>query len=70
MKSLVIALAALMLAGCTETWKRIHGPDAQGSDALISVMSFVATNGWNMYTNEGGIFWEELESKCYISGLP
>jgi hypothetical protein len=34
------------------------------------VERFTATNGWNMYTNQGGVLWESLDTNCVIGGLP
>jgi hypothetical protein len=49
----------------------MSAPDVQGSNALASVSSFTATNGWDMYTNKSYcITWEDLEPKFYISGVP
>ena len=70
MKLLLISLVAALLVGCTDTWKSVSSPDVQGSNALASVTAFVATNGWNMHTNEGCIFWEDLQTKHLITGLP
>ena len=71
MKRPAFLLVAVVLVGCggPVTWK-MSGPDNHGSNSLASVSAFVATKGWNMYTNEGGIFWEELDTNWIISDLP
>jgi hypothetical protein len=71
MKRAAFLLVAVVLVGCggPVTWK-MSGPNIHGSNSLASVSAFVATNGWNMYTNEGGIFWEELDTNWVISDLP
>jgi len=59
------------LAGCgPQAWERIPPPDIQHPAALASVEHFTVTNGWNMYTNQGGVQWEELDTNCVIGGLP
>ena len=62
---------AAILVGCGRpaTWK-MSGPNVHGSNSLASVSAFVETNGWNMCTNEGGIFWEDLNTNWVIHGLP
>src|SRR5262245_37100162 len=62
---------ALVLTGCGQTdWKKVSPPDIQGASALASVDRFIATNGWNMYTNSGAVLWEYEERPKYITGLP
>ncbi len=62
---------AILLVGCTPKWRRTPRPDIKGSNALASVSSFIATNGWDMFTNkEETLDWEDLEPKTYITGLP
>lgn len=71
MKRLALLFAPFVLVGCTEPWLKVSGPDIHDSNALASVSSFIATNGWNMYTNnDHTIYWEELKPKFYISELP
>lgn len=63
-------ITALRLAGCTPEWRKTPGPDIHGTNALASVRSFIATNGWNTYATNVDIFWEDWEPKRYISELP
>lgn len=71
MRALALLTVAMLLTGCGQAdWEKISAPDIRGSAALASVESFVATNGWNMYTNGGGVLWEYEEHPQYITGLP
>jgi hypothetical protein len=69
-----ILLTMLSLVGCTPTWEKTKAPDITGTNALASVFSFVATNGWDSYSETNTyIFWTEEEDgkqPHYISGLP
>ena len=71
MKCLTFLCAAFLLFGCEPKWTRTRPPDIKGSNALASVSHFIATNGWDMFTNkEETIYWEDLEPRLYITGLP
>jgi hypothetical protein len=71
MKLIAFSLVAMIFAGCTPTWQKTSGPDIQGTNGLASVMSFVATHGWNMHSETNKyIFWEESEPTFYIADLP
>jgi len=66
-----LTLIALVLqVGCTPSWERVPSPDVKGAAGLASISNFVAVHGWTMYTNEGGIWWEELDTNITIGGLP
>jgi hypothetical protein len=72
MKCFAIVLMALLLVGCTKTWEKVSAPDIHGSNALASVFSFIATNGWDTHARQTNdlIFWADEERRLYISGLP
>src|SRR5580765_4599145 len=71
MNRAALLFIAVVLVGCggPKTLK-MSGPDLQGSNSLARVSAFVETNGWNMYTNEDGIFWEDLNTNWVIHALP
>jgi hypothetical protein len=71
MKSLLRCVVAISLMGCKRTWEKAPAPDILGTNGLASVISFVATNGWDSYggTNDT-VFWEYMEPNFYISDLP
>ena len=68
---LAFLLVVTTFIGCTPTWQKTSRPDIPGTNGLASVMSIVATNGWNTFsdTNEF-IFWQETQPTFYISNLP
>ena len=70
-RRIAIFLTILAFIGCAPKWEKTRGPDITGSNALASVFSFVATNGWDSYSKTNTyIFWAGDESPHYISGLP
>jgi hypothetical protein len=71
MTRVAILLTMFSIVGCTPTWEKAKAPDIIGTNALASVFSFVATNGWDSYSETNTyIFWTEDEPEHYISGLP
>lgn len=71
MHALALLAVVMLLTGCGQAdWEKVSAPDIRGAAALASVERFVATNGWNMYTNEGGVLWAYEEHPQYITGLP
>jgi len=54
-------------------WDEVPAPTIVGSNALSAVSAFVATNGWNMQTNDcifDCIFGDESDKSKLMSGLP
>jgi hypothetical protein len=65
-----LSLLQLLFVGCSK-WAQTGAPDITGANALESVNKFVATNGWNSYSETNtSIFWAEAEPSHYITGLP
>jgi hypothetical protein len=69
--AITTAISVIALEFAVPSWDKVSGPDIKGVSALASVSRFVATNGWNLYTNKGScITWEYLEPRYFITDLP
>jgi hypothetical protein len=69
--ALMILPVVLLVAGCgSPPWETVSPPDIRSPTALASVQNFIATKGWHMFTNQGGISWDDLSTNLVISGLP
>jgi hypothetical protein len=70
-RPVLILCVAILFVGCDPKWTRTPGPDIKSSNAMASVSGFIATNGWDMFTNKKETLdWEDLDPKVYITGLP
>jgi hypothetical protein len=63
-------LAVGLIVGCGpgERWDSASTLDLQGPAAMTSVNQFVAINGWNMISKDGGPFDNNVQKP--ITGLP
>jgi len=51
-------------------WDEVPAPNLKGVEAMKGVNSFVATNGWNMWTNEVLLFALPHSGERPLTGLP